>query len=158
MSCKITKHMRHCQCLPVKYRLLFCRWDLLTLACVCENDNVFHNTDVVVDRTQAWAQSERRGACIWVLQAWWVIVKGLTCSWFWTFRVHQAWWVIVKGLTRSWLWTIVSNIMYACIIMHTMIVEEEGENIIVWQDDSIASNSTVVTDSLTQCALQNSMS
>ncbi|XP_047961486.1 uncharacterized protein LOC125206246 [Salvia hispanica] len=39
------------------------------------------------------------------------------------FGVLQSRWAIVKGLARFWFKEVIADVMYACIIMHNMIVE-----------------------------------
>ena len=49
---------------------------------------------------------------------------------------------------RGWHRPLIAYIMYACIIMHNMIVEDEEENVTFWSDDPLAStnSSYTVTD------------
>ena len=42
------------------------------------------------------------------------------------FIVLQSRWTIVKGPTRFWYKDVIADVMYACIILHNMIVEHEG--------------------------------
>ena len=51
------------------------------------------------------------------------------------FGVLQARWAIVRGPARSWYRTRLKMIMLTCIILHNMIVEDEGEMIMNWLDD-----------------------
>ncbi|XP_047978535.1 uncharacterized protein LOC125220403 [Salvia hispanica] len=60
--------------------------------------------------------------------------KDVECA----FGVLQARWAIVKGAARGWQRTIIADIMYVCIIMHNMIVEDEEENVTLWSDDPLA--------------------
>ncbi|KAM0058129.1 putative harbinger transposase-derived protein [Helianthus debilis subsp. tardiflorus] len=48
------------------------------------------------------------------------------------FEVLQARWAIVRGSAKVWIEKIISDIMLACIIIHNMIVEDEGPSIIDW--------------------------
>ncbi|XP_047965025.1 protein ALP1-like [Salvia hispanica] len=51
------------------------------------------------------------------------------------FSVLQARWAIVKGSARSWYRHHIANVMYACIILHNMIIHDEGRTISDWFDD-----------------------
>lgn len=51
------------------------------------------------------------------------------------FGVLQARWHIIQGPTKIWSRKIISDIMYTCIILHNMIVEDEGDAITDWSDD-----------------------
>ena len=51
------------------------------------------------------------------------------------FGVLQSRWAIVRGPARSWYKKNIKDIMYTCIILHNMIVEDEGEAIIDWVGD-----------------------
>ena len=51
------------------------------------------------------------------------------------FGVLQSRWAIVRGPTRSWQLKNIKDIMYTCIILHNMIVENEGNAISNWSDD-----------------------
>ncbi|XP_065854653.1 protein ALP1-like [Euphorbia lathyris] len=51
------------------------------------------------------------------------------------FGVLQSRWAIVRGPARFWHRDKLSDIMYACIILHNMIVEDEGEGLNNWDDD-----------------------
>ena len=42
------------------------------------------------------------------------------------FGVLQSRWAAVKGPTHLWYADYIADVMYACIIMHNMIVENEG--------------------------------
>ncbi|XP_042018921.1 uncharacterized protein LOC121766728 [Salvia splendens] len=62
------------------------------------------------------------------------------------FGVLQAHWAIVKGPARSWYMHHISNVMYACIILHNMIIHDEGARAGDWTDDeaeSIAGHATL---------------
>ncbi|XP_047978853.1 protein ALP1-like [Salvia hispanica] len=61
------------------------------------------------------------------------------------FGVLQLRWAIVKGAARDWHRPLIADIMYACIIIHNMIVEDEGENVTLWSDDPLASTSSSYT-------------
>ena len=54
------------------------------------------------------------------------------------FGVLQSRWAAIKGPTRLWDVQCVSQIMYACIIMHNMIVEDEGVQLTSWVSDNEA--------------------
>ena len=71
-----------------------------------EDDHMSHNSEVGIVYPKAGGGSERRGTCIQSLPSRWSIVKGLAYLW------HRP---------------MIFNIMYACIIMHNIIVENEGE-------------------------------
>ncbi|XP_023770588.2 uncharacterized protein LOC111919209 isoform X1 [Lactuca sativa] len=51
------------------------------------------------------------------------------------FGVLQSRWAIVRGPARSWQLKNIKDIMYTCIILHNMIVENEGNAISNWSDD-----------------------
>ncbi|KAI3736104.1 hypothetical protein L6452_15637 [Arctium lappa] len=51
------------------------------------------------------------------------------------FGVLQSRWAIIRGPSRFWHTSTMNDIIYACIIMHNMIVENEGNAISVWSDD-----------------------
>ena len=51
------------------------------------------------------------------------------------FGVLQSRWAIVRGPARFWYQKNLKDIMYTCIILHNMIVEDESENITNWYDD-----------------------
>ncbi|XP_042035210.1 uncharacterized protein LOC121781551 [Salvia splendens] len=48
------------------------------------------------------------------------------------FSVLQARWAIVKGPARSWYMHHIANVMYACIILHNMIIHDEGRRDSDW--------------------------
>ena len=54
------------------------------------------------------------------------------------FGVLQSRWAAIKGPTRLWDVGCVSQIMYACIILHNMIVEDEGVQLTSWVSDDEA--------------------
>ncbi|XP_047978663.1 uncharacterized protein LOC125220544 [Salvia hispanica] len=54
------------------------------------------------------------------------------------FGVLQARWGIVKCPARSWYMHHIANIMYACIILHNMIIHDEGRAASQWSDDEAA--------------------
>ncbi|XP_047978830.1 uncharacterized protein LOC125220726 [Salvia hispanica] len=54
------------------------------------------------------------------------------------FGVLQARWGIVKGPARSWYMHHIANVMYACIILHNMIIHDEGRAASQWSDDEAA--------------------
>ncbi|XP_042051326.1 uncharacterized protein LOC121796569 [Salvia splendens] len=67
------------------------------------------------------------------------------------FGVLQARWAIVKGPTRSWYMHHIANVMYACIILHNMIIHDEGARAGDWSDDEAESSAghatpTVIRD------------
>ncbi|XP_042067177.1 uncharacterized protein LOC121810479 [Salvia splendens] len=68
------------------------------------------------------------------------------------FGVLQARWGIVKGAACGWHRPLIADIMYACIIMHNMIDDDEGDYVTVWSDDASSSttSSFVVHDPLVQ--------
>ncbi|XP_042026426.1 uncharacterized protein LOC121773600 [Salvia splendens] len=41
----------------------------------------------------------------------------------------------VKGSTHSWYKHHIANVMYACIILHNMIIHDEGQRASDWSDD-----------------------
>ena len=47
----------------------------------------------------------------------------------------QARWAMVKGLAHSWYRNHIANVMYGCIIMHNMIINDEGQRVSDWSDD-----------------------
>ncbi|KAL3615808.1 hypothetical protein CASFOL_040102 [Castilleja foliolosa] len=49
------------------------------------------------------------------------------------FGVLQARWAIVSGPARGWYKEDLGQIMLTCIILHNMIIEDEGENAVNWQ-------------------------
>ncbi|XP_057808752.1 uncharacterized protein LOC131023228 [Salvia miltiorrhiza] len=51
------------------------------------------------------------------------------------FGVLQAHWAIVKGPSRLWSKEEMSDIMFTCIILHNMIIEDEGEHATQWEED-----------------------
>ena len=57
----------------------------------------------------------------------------------------QARWAIVKGLARSWYMHHIANIMYACIILHNMIIHDEGARAGDWSDDEVESSTCHAT-------------
>ncbi|XP_042006264.1 protein ALP1-like [Salvia splendens] len=57
-----------------------------------------------------------------------------------TFGVLQSRWAIVKGPARFWFKDVIADVIYACIIMHNMIVENEGGSITDWNEDDRASS------------------
>ncbi|XP_047978831.1 uncharacterized protein LOC125220727 [Salvia hispanica] len=58
------------------------------------------------------------------------------------FGVLQSRWVIVKGPARFWYKEVIADVMYACIIMHNMIVEQERGHVTNWVDDEAGSSSS----------------
>ncbi|KAL1546107.1 hypothetical protein AAHA92_22755 [Salvia divinorum] len=55
--------------------------------------------------------------------------------------VLQARWAVVKGPTRLFYPDCIADLMYACIIMHNMIVEDEGAGVANWVDEDAAGSS-----------------
>ncbi|XP_047942769.1 uncharacterized protein LOC125189545 [Salvia hispanica] len=53
----------------------------------------------------------------------------------WAFGVLQSRWAIVKGPSRLWHMDCIADVMYACIIMHNMIVTDEGATLTDWASD-----------------------
>ncbi|XP_042067194.1 uncharacterized protein LOC121810497 [Salvia splendens] len=53
------------------------------------------------------------------------------------FGVLQARWEIVKGPAGSWYRHHIANVMYACIILHNMIIDDEGQRVDDWSDDEV---------------------
>ncbi|XP_042410284.1 uncharacterized protein LOC121999705 [Zingiber officinale] len=51
------------------------------------------------------------------------------------FGVLQARWAIVRGPVRYWSRDILRDIMYTCIILHNMIIEDEGDAVSNWMGD-----------------------
>ncbi|XP_042454993.1 uncharacterized protein LOC122039043 [Zingiber officinale] len=51
------------------------------------------------------------------------------------FGVLQAHCTIIRGPTQSWYKNDLKNIMYTCIILHNMIIEDEGDASINWSDE-----------------------
>ena len=51
------------------------------------------------------------------------------------FGVLQSRWAAIKGPTRLWDVGCIDDIMYACIILHNMIVEDEGVQLTNWAND-----------------------
>ncbi|XP_047949147.1 uncharacterized protein LOC125194981 [Salvia hispanica] len=61
------------------------------------------------------------------------------------FGVLQSWWAIVKGPTRLWFKEVIADVMYACIILHNMIVEQEAGHVTDWGDDESGSRSSTAS-------------
>ncbi|XP_047951824.1 uncharacterized protein LOC125197155 [Salvia hispanica] len=53
------------------------------------------------------------------------------------FGVLQSRCAILKGLTRFWYKDVIADVMYACIILHKMIVEHEGGRVTELGDDEV---------------------
>ena len=51
------------------------------------------------------------------------------------FGVLQSRWAAIKGPTRLWDVGCIANIMHVCIILHNMIVEDEGVQLTNWAND-----------------------
>ncbi|XP_038678404.1 uncharacterized protein LOC119979852 [Tripterygium wilfordii] len=56
------------------------------------------------------------------------------------FSVLQARWSIVRGPTRPWDVNTLANIMKACIILHNMIIEDEGPAVMDTDFDIVGNN------------------
>ena len=56
----------------------------------------------------------------------------------------------MKGPTRFWFKEVIADVIYACIIMHNMIVEQEVGYVTDWVDDEAGSSSSTVTPSVTR--------
>ncbi|XP_047961460.1 uncharacterized protein LOC125206218 [Salvia hispanica] len=67
-----------------------------------------------------------------------------------TFGVLQSRWAIVKGPARFWYKEVIADVMYACIIMHNMIVEQERGHVTNWVDDEAGSSSSTATSPVTR--------
>ncbi|XP_057784812.1 protein ALP1-like [Salvia miltiorrhiza] len=61
------------------------------------------------------------------------------------FGVLQARWAIVKGPSRLWSKEAMSDIMFTCIILHNMIIEDEGEHATQWEEDADEASSSVAS-------------
>ncbi|XP_047978909.1 uncharacterized protein LOC125220817 [Salvia hispanica] len=55
----------------------------------------------------------------------------------WVFGVLQARWAAVKGPSRLWYIDNIADLMYECIIMHNMIVEDESPTLTDWVNDNV---------------------
>ncbi|XP_047965352.1 uncharacterized protein LOC125209814 [Salvia hispanica] len=66
------------------------------------------------------------------------------------FSVLQARWGIVKGSARSWYMHHIVNVMYACIILHNMIIHDEGRATSDWSDDKATSSASHATPPVVQ--------
>ncbi|XP_047949400.1 uncharacterized protein LOC125195267 [Salvia hispanica] len=66
------------------------------------------------------------------------------------FGVLQSRWAIVKGPARFWYKEVIADVMYTCIIMHNMIVEQERGHVTDWVDDEAGSSSSTATSSVTR--------
>ncbi|XP_047949255.1 uncharacterized protein LOC125195101 [Salvia hispanica] len=66
------------------------------------------------------------------------------------FGVLQSRWAILKGPTRFWYKEVIADVMYACIIMHNMIVEQERGHVTDWVDDEAGSSSSTATSPVTR--------
>ncbi|XP_047947137.1 uncharacterized protein LOC125193396 [Salvia hispanica] len=64
--------------------------------------------------------------------------------------VLQSRWAIVKGPVRFWYKDVIADVMYACIIMHNMIVEQERGHVTNWVDDEAGSSSSTATSPVTR--------
>ncbi|XP_057811406.1 protein ALP1-like [Salvia miltiorrhiza] len=61
------------------------------------------------------------------------------------FGVLQARWAIVKGPSRLWSKEAMSDIMFTCIILHNMIIEDEGEQATQRKDDADEASSSAAS-------------
>ncbi|XP_047948877.1 protein ALP1-like [Salvia hispanica] len=61
------------------------------------------------------------------------------------FGVLQSRWALVKGPMHFWFKEVVADVMYACIILHNMIVEQQGGSVTDWGDDEGGSSSSTTT-------------
>ncbi|XP_057808831.1 uncharacterized protein LOC131023302 [Salvia miltiorrhiza] len=61
------------------------------------------------------------------------------------FGVLQACWAIVKGPSRIWSKEAMSDIMFTCIILHNMIIEDEGEHATQWEEDADEASSSAAS-------------
>ena len=59
----------------------------------------------------------------------------------WAFGVLQARWPIVKGPVRFWYKEVIADVIYACIILHNMIVEDEGTGVTDWGNEEAGPSS-----------------
>ncbi|XP_047943195.1 uncharacterized protein LOC125190037 [Salvia hispanica] len=66
------------------------------------------------------------------------------------FGVLQSRWAIVKGPTRFWYKEVIADVMYACIIMHNIIAEQERGHVTDWVDDEAGSSSSTATSPVTR--------
>ncbi|XP_057803396.1 uncharacterized protein LOC131018701 [Salvia miltiorrhiza] len=57
------------------------------------------------------------------------------------FGVLQARWAMIRGPSRLWYKENITDIMYACIILHNMIIEDEGEMASQWVEDEPSTSS-----------------
>ncbi|XP_042404757.1 putative nuclease HARBI1 [Zingiber officinale] len=65
------------------------------------------------------------------------------------FGVLQSRWAMIKGSGRFWYKDNLKDIMYTCIILHNMIIENEGDAVVNWSDDERDSQSQIF-----QCSTQ----
>jgi len=67
----------------------------------------------------------------------------------WVFGVFQSWFVIIREPTHFWDVVKMKNIIYACIILHNMVVEDECDT---YQNnidyDSVGNSTSTVEVSL----------
>ena len=61
------------------------------------------------------------------------------------FSVLQSRWAIVNGPACMWFKNVIVDVMYVCIILHNMIVENEVEDVTDWVDDEAGSSSSTAT-------------
>ncbi|XP_042432916.1 uncharacterized protein LOC122019525 [Zingiber officinale] len=59
------------------------------------------------------------------------------------FGVLQSRWAMIKGLGRFWYKDNLKDIMYTCIILHNMIIENERDAVVNWSDDEGDSQSQI---------------
>ncbi|XP_073120650.1 uncharacterized protein [Henckelia pumila] len=63
------------------------------------------------------------------------------------FGALQARWKIVRGSARFYYKNDLRNIMYTCIILHNMIIENEGDESVNWSDEDSPPPSRIVMGS-----------
>ncbi|XP_057791134.1 uncharacterized protein LOC131008262 [Salvia miltiorrhiza] len=51
------------------------------------------------------------------------------------FGVLQARWAIIKGLPRLWKNKELSDIMFTCIVLYNMIIQDEDEHTTEWEEE-----------------------
>ncbi|XP_057803242.1 uncharacterized protein LOC131018542 [Salvia miltiorrhiza] len=61
------------------------------------------------------------------------------------FGILQARWAIVKGPSRLWSKEEMSDIMFTCIILHNMMIEDEGEHATQWEEDADEASSSAAS-------------
>ncbi|XP_042423546.1 uncharacterized protein LOC122011206 [Zingiber officinale] len=66
------------------------------------------------------------------------------------FRVLQSRWAMIKGPGRFWYKDNLKDIMYTCIILHNMIIENERDAVVNWSNDEGDSQSQIFQGSTQQ--------